>query len=78
MKDEENDTWLVYVHLVCDSSRCYGILAASHPTSNYSTPPGAFLCTIDQNGMSYPLIGSVAFFALGLVHLTQGYREKDQ
>jgi len=52
--------------------------AASHPTSNYSTPPGAFLCTIDQNGMSYPLIGAVALFALGLVYLTQGYREKDQ
>ncbi len=53
------------------------LLTANNMVSMWSTPPGRFLTTTGQNGMTPLLVGSCVVMALGLLVMGVEYFRKD-
>lgn len=54
------------------------LLAGNNMTSAWSTPPGRFLTTVAETGMTLPLAVSILFVFLGLVIMGIEYFKKDK
>ena len=54
------------------------IFAGNNMVSGWSTPPGRFMTTIIETGMSFPMVVASVLLALGLVILGIEYFRKEK
>ena len=54
------------------------IFAGSNMVSGWSTPPGRFMTTIIETGMSFPMVVASVLLVLGLVILGIEYFRKEK
>lgn len=53
------------------------VFAGSNLVSGWSTPPGRFLTTVMETGVTFPLVLAILFLVLGLVILGVEYFRRD-
>jgi hypothetical protein len=53
------------------------IFAGNNLTSGWSTPPGRFLTTVAETGMTFPLVLAALFLGLGLIILGVEFFRRD-
>jgi len=53
------------------------LFAGNNLTSGWSTPPGRFLTTVSETGMTLPMVISSLFLAVGLIIMGIEYFKKD-
>lgn len=53
------------------------VFVGNNLVSGWSTPPGRFLTTVSETGMTFPLIFSVLFLALGLIIMAVEFFKKE-
>lgn len=54
------------------------IFCGMNLTNGWSTPPGRFLTTVSETGMTLPLVFAVIVMLVGLVILVKEYFTKDK
>ncbi len=53
------------------------VFVGNNLVSGWSTPPGRFLTTVSETGMTFPLIFAVLFLALGLIIMAVEFFKKE-
>jgi H+/Cl- antiporter ClcA len=54
------------------------LFAANNLVSGWSTPPGRLLTTISETAMTFPLVISIVFLAVGLLIMIVEYFKKGE
>lgn len=53
------------------------VFVGNNLVSGWSTPPGRFLTTVSETGMTFPLIFAVLFLGLGLIIMAVEFFKKE-
>lgn len=53
------------------------VFVGNNLVSGWSTPPGRFLTTVAETGMTFPLILAILFLALGLIIMAVEFFKKE-
>lgn len=54
------------------------IFVGNNLVSGWGTPPGRFLTTVSETGMSFPFLVSICILVVGLAILTIEYLKKEE